>query len=99
MAAVHDGYVLQKSIIRSPLAGHVLTQCMLQSVRARGAEVRPRYEFKRVDRGGGHFEVRQGEICWVGCRFLSFAEDRLGEAGRVWRGVLQVLRFPGGSLR
>lgn len=57
VSAVHDGYVLQKSIIRSPVAGHVLTQCMLQSVQARGAHIRPRYEFKRVDKGGGQLEV------------------------------------------
>ncbi|GAB4819420.1 hypothetical protein N2152v2_006466 [Parachlorella kessleri] len=32
---------------------------MLQSVQARGAQIRPRYEFKRVDRGGGKLEAQE----------------------------------------
>jgi hypothetical protein len=58
VCAVHDGYVLQKSICRSPVAGRVLSQCMLSSVTSKGAVVRPRYAIKKVEHKPGEFHVR-----------------------------------------
>jgi actin-like protein 6A len=58
VAAVQDGYVLQKSITRSPMGGELLSRCMLSSVEARGAKVVPRHAFKRVEKAPGQWEVR-----------------------------------------
>ena len=62
VCAVHDGYVLQKSITRSPLGGSLLTKCMLKAAESILAEknftMRPRYSIKRVERQPGVFEVR-----------------------------------------
>jgi len=61
VCAVHDGYVLQKSITRSPLGGSLLTKCMLKAAESIMAEknftIRPRYSIKRVERQPGVFEV------------------------------------------
>lgn len=58
MAAVHDGYVLQKSVVSTPLAGRLLSQCMAGAVAAKGTQLRPRYEFTRKEGPGGKMEVR-----------------------------------------
>ena len=57
MAAVHDGYVLQKSCTRTPVGGALLTRCTLQAVQAKGVKVEPRYAFKRLEKAPGQFEV------------------------------------------
>ncbi len=58
VAAVHDGYVLNKTIHRAPLGGHLLTRCMLASVHDKGdVAVRPRYAFSRKELAPGQFEV------------------------------------------
>ncbi|CAI6012707.1 unnamed protein product, partial [Closterium sp. NIES-65] len=55
VAAVHDGYVLQKSLRRSPVAGDALTEFLLRSVGRQ--KVRPRFSFKRVLIRPGQFEL------------------------------------------
>lgn len=57
MAAVHDGYVLNKSIVRSPLAGHLLTRCLQQVIESKGTQVHPRYAFRRTETAPGKFKV------------------------------------------
>ena len=57
VSAVHDGYVLQKSVVHSPLGGKLLTQCMLQSIQSKGVMVHPAYTFKRTEITPGQFEV------------------------------------------
>ncbi|KAL4451638.1 hypothetical protein ABPG75_007300 [Micractinium tetrahymenae] len=57
MAAVHDGYVLQKSVAATPLAGRLLAQCMAAAVEAKGTQIRPRYEFIRKEMASGKLEV------------------------------------------
>lgn len=57
VAAVHDGYVLQKSAASTPLGGQLLSQCMAEAVEARGTQIRPRYEFTRKEGHGGKLEV------------------------------------------
>ena len=63
VSAVHDGYVLQKSITRSPLGGSLLTSCLLKAAEAIMSEksltIRPRYSIKRVQRQPSLFEVSQ----------------------------------------
>ena len=57
MAAVHDGYVLQKSIVRSPLGGKLLSQCMAQTMVNKGASIKPNYSFKRIETSPGQYQV------------------------------------------
>jgi len=58
VAAVHDGYVLQKSVCRAPLGGAVLNRCMEAAVEASASvEIKPRYSFQRKDAGNGTMEV------------------------------------------
>ncbi|BBN19194.1 actin-like protein 6A [Marchantia polymorpha subsp. ruderalis] len=57
VAAVHDGYVLQKAIVRSPIGGEFLTDCMLKALEGRGIAIRPRYSFKRKEVRPGEFEL------------------------------------------
>ncbi len=58
MAAVQDGYLLNKSVIRSPVGGLALTRCTQAGVLVRGGIIRPRYTFKRTERAPGEFMVR-----------------------------------------
>ena len=55
VCAVHDGYVLQKSLVRTPLAGRLLTRCMVEAAEKGGAVLRPRYASKRVEKTPGTF--------------------------------------------
>jgi len=57
VAAVHDGYVLQKAIVRSAIGGDVLTDCLLRTLEGKGIEIRPRFSFKRKEVRMGEFEV------------------------------------------
>ena len=61
VCAVHDGYVLHKSIARSPLGGSLLTKCMLKAAESilgeKNFTIRPRYSIKRIERQPGVFEV------------------------------------------
>ena len=57
VAAVHDGYVLKKSITRSPLGGRLLTQCMQQAVLSKGAQLQPHFSLRRLETAPGKFEV------------------------------------------
>ncbi len=57
VAAVHDGYVLQKSVARAPLGGALLTQCMLNSVESKGLTVSPPFSFRRKEKAPGQVEV------------------------------------------
>eukprot|EP00191_Tetraselmis_sp_GSL018_P005574 CAMPEP_0177603596 /NCGR_PEP_ID=MMETSP0419_2-20121207/15605_1 /TAXON_ID=582737 /ORGANISM="Tetraselmis sp., Strain GSL018" /LENGTH=415 /DNA_ID=CAMNT_0019097395 /DNA_START=48 /DNA_END=1292 /DNA_ORIENTATION=+ len=58
VAAVHDGYVLQKSICRAPLAGQLLNRCMESAVQQScSVELRPRFAFKRKLAASGNMEV------------------------------------------
>lgn len=52
VSAVHDGYLLRKSVLRSPISGHFLTKCMQQTIEDKGTAVMPRYSIKRVEKGG-----------------------------------------------
>jgi len=59
VTAVSDGFVLQKSIVRSPLGGRLLSQCMAHSVQRKGVAIRPSYSIKRSEISPGQIEVRQ----------------------------------------
>lgn len=58
ITAVHDGYVLKKGIVRSPVGGHLLSEVMLKALESSGTTIKPRYAFKRTNKGNGEFEVK-----------------------------------------
>ena len=57
VTAVHDGYCLTQSIMRSPLGGDMMTSCMGRALEKENVKVRPIYEFKKklatADQGHG----------------------------------------------
>jgi actin-related protein len=63
VAGVHDGYVLTKSISRSPVGGKVLNTCLQKALQARGIQVKPRQTFKRVEKKPGEFVVSLDSLC------------------------------------
>jgi hypothetical protein len=66
VAGVHDGYVLTKSVSRSPIGGRLLNSCLQKAMEARGNQLRPRQTFTRVEKKGfpGEFDVSAlGQFC------------------------------------
>jgi len=57
VAAVHDGFVLQKATTRAPLGGSLLTQATLRAAEVK-APVLPRSVVRRVEKTPGNWEVR-----------------------------------------
>ncbi|THU69828.1 hypothetical protein C4D60_Mb08t18520 [Musa balbisiana] len=57
IAAVHDGYVLQKAVSTSPIGGEFLTDCMMKSLESKGVMIKPRYSFKRKEIRPGEFQT------------------------------------------
>ncbi|KAH9312208.1 hypothetical protein KI387_027243, partial [Taxus chinensis] len=68
VAAVHDGYVLQKAVVSSPIGGEFLTNCLMKSLESKGIMLRPRYSFKRK-------EVRSGEFQTIDVDFPDTSES------------------------
>ncbi|KDD76646.1 actin [Helicosporidium sp. ATCC 50920] len=58
VAAVHDGYVLSRSVISSPVGGELMAECLGQSLRDKGTELHPRHAFQRVESSPGQFETK-----------------------------------------
>mmetsp|Transcript_3544 Transcript_3544/g.10296 ORF Transcript_3544/g.10296 Transcript_3544/m.10296 type:complete len:435 (+) Transcript_3544:267-1571(+) len=57
ITAVHDGFALTKSTVRSPLGGALLSRAMAASVKTRGAVIRPRFSFNRIEKSPGQWQV------------------------------------------
>eukprot|EP00195_Chlamydomonas_chlamydogama_P008600 CAMPEP_0202890812 /NCGR_PEP_ID=MMETSP1392-20130828/1103_1 /ASSEMBLY_ACC=CAM_ASM_000868 /TAXON_ID=225041 /ORGANISM="Chlamydomonas chlamydogama, Strain SAG 11-48b" /LENGTH=422 /DNA_ID=CAMNT_0049574455 /DNA_START=106 /DNA_END=1370 /DNA_ORIENTATION=- len=57
--AVQDGYLLNKSVVRSSCGGCTMTTCMQKGLEARGYNIRPRYAFKRTEHSPGDFTVEE----------------------------------------
>lgn len=68
VAAVYDGYVLQKAVSTSPIGGEFLTECMMKSLESKGIVLKPRYSFKRK-------EIRPGEFQTVDLDFPNTTES------------------------
>eukprot|EP00879_Flechtneria_rotunda_P015088 GHRR01015768.1.p1 GENE.GHRR01015768.1~~GHRR01015768.1.p1 ORF type:complete len:296 (+),score=87.04 GHRR01015768.1:334-1221(+) len=73
VAGVHDGYVLTKSIIRSPVGGKLLNTCLHKALEAKGIQIRARQTFKRVEKKGvvGEFDVLPIDTTGLTPSFLS----------------------------
>eukprot|EP00891_Asterochloris_glomerata_P009333 jgi/Astpho2/9333/fgenesh1_pm.00142_%23_5_t len=82
VAAVHDGYVLGKSCVRSSMGGAMLTRCMLSATQTlqghQRAEVRPRYSLKRVENAAGAYEVQQLDQPHTTASFRQWHIDQIG---------------------
>ncbi|MQL74324.1 hypothetical protein Taro_006673 [Colocasia esculenta] len=89
VAAVHDGYVLQKAVATSPIGGEFLTECMMKSLENRGIVLKPRYSFKRK-------EVRPGEFQMIDLDFPNTTESYRLYSQRVIAGDVKecVCRVP-----
>ncbi|KMZ67761.1 Actin-related protein [Zostera marina] len=57
VAAVHDGYVLQKAVVTSPIGGEFLTECLMKSLESKGIVINPRYSFKKKETHPGEFQT------------------------------------------
>ena len=58
VAPVHEGYVLQKAVVRSALSGEKLTDYLLSVMESKGVKVRPRYSLsKKVGKDGSVLKV------------------------------------------
>ncbi|OAY63543.1 Actin-related protein 4 [Ananas comosus] len=57
VAAVHDGYVLQKAVATSPIGGEFLTDCMMKSLESKGIVLKPRYSFKKKEISPGEYQI------------------------------------------
>ncbi|KAL5748922.1 hypothetical protein ACOSQ2_026219 [Xanthoceras sorbifolium] len=68
VAPVHDGYVLQKAVLTSPIGGEFLTNCLMKSLESKGITIKPRYSFKRK-------EIRPGEFQTVDLDFPNTTES------------------------
>ncbi|KAI9173404.1 hypothetical protein LWI28_000763 [Acer negundo] len=68
VAPVHDGYVLQKAVLTSPIGGEFLTNCLTKSLESKGIIIKPRYSFKRK-------EIRPGEFQTVDLDFPNTTES------------------------
>ncbi|EIE27441.1 putative Acttin-related protein 4 [Coccomyxa subellipsoidea C-169] len=77
VSAVHDGYVLQKSIARAPIGGRLLTQCMLQSVESKGITVRPSYSFKRSINASGQYELKNLDFPQTSPSYRQFNMEQI----------------------
>lgn len=61
VTAVHDGFALEKSTVRSPLGGALLNRAMKASITKKGVLIRPHLSFKRVEKAPGQWEVEERE--------------------------------------
>ncbi|KEH17932.1 actin-related protein ARP4 [Medicago truncatula] len=53
VAPVHDGYVLQKAVVSSPIGGEFLTDCLMKSLESKGIA----YSFRRKEIHPGEFQT------------------------------------------
>lgn len=88
VTAVHDGYVLQKSAVRSPIGGATLSRALLNAVQAAGTQVHPRFDFVRVETSPGQFEVCGPQARLGSCRdFASVGWQSAVGGGLMERGA------------
>ncbi|CAG9461953.1 unnamed protein product [Pedinophyceae sp. YPF-701] len=77
-AAVHDGYVLQKTIVRNPVAGALLSELAHKVVTsATGNEVRPRYTFTRKQGASGDWTVEDADTTGITKSFHAYHTARV----------------------
>lgn len=50
---MHDGYVLNASIVRSPIGGHLLDECLHASLKSKDIAIHPWYLFSKANKASG----------------------------------------------
>ena len=70
--------MLKKSIIKSPIAGHFLTQCMQHTIEDKGVTIKPRYSFRRVEKGG-NFTVEDIDCSNISESFKAYHVDAISQ--------------------
>lgn len=53
VSAVNDGYVLRKSVLRSPVGGRLLDECLHASLAAKDVTLHPWYAYSALNKLGG----------------------------------------------
>lgn len=53
VAAVHDGYVLNASVMRSPVGGRLLSECMRKSLASKSIALHPWYLYSHASKASG----------------------------------------------
>nr|ADI46900.1 ARP4m [Volvox carteri f. nagariensis] len=76
-AAVQDGYVLQKTVTRTPLAGQLLNHAAQAVADAKYTPLRPRFAFKRQETNPGEFQVVPQDISGVTNSFRMYHLEQL----------------------
>ncbi|GLC41063.1 hypothetical protein PLESTB_000947500 [Pleodorina starrii] len=71
-AAVQDGYVLRKSVTRTPLAGQLLNHAAQAVADAKYTPLRPRCAFKRQETKPGEFQVVPQDMGGVANSFRMY---------------------------
>ena len=93
VSAVHDGYVLNKSIVRIPIGGSLLTQLLCQSIESKGTTIHPRYSFKRVDKAGNNrWETEYAEPPSTTDSFKKYSIDAV--AAEIKHSICRVSEAP-----
>lgn len=69
MSAVHDGYVLNNSILQSPVGGRLLTESLRHSLTGKGAKLQPWYSYRSTagstDGNGRVGKVTASAAAWA----------------------------------
>jgi actin-related protein len=92
---VQEGYVLQRALLRSSLAGERLQDMLLEHLRQRQFELRPPYEFQRHEVVPGRFEVRERPEATSWHTTESYRRWTLRELARdIKESVLRVSETP-----
>lgn len=53
VAAVHDGYVLNASVVRSPVGGRLLNECLRKSLASKDVTLHPWYLYSHASKASG----------------------------------------------
>lgn len=72
-----DGYLLSKSVTRSPLAGHLMTRCVQHIIEEKDIAVRPRFSFRKVDSGGGAWTVEDVKTPGITDSYRQYQVDAI----------------------
>jgi len=72
VSSVLDGFLLRGSVVRTPLAGSLLSDAVGAAVAAKGAAVKSRFEFKRIHDPTGGFTVQDLDLDGVTESFKAF---------------------------
>ena len=78
---MHDGFVLEASIVRSPLGGQLLDECLAASLIAKGYEPQPWYMVSRARKpsaaGGGAGNISKSHVAWATAAVVADVKESM----------------------